>query len=75
MTEHTETMPLGEVYRYAREQQDAARAMLHEWQQRLVQRIRVERDAGRSVPEIAAECGVHPDRIYRLLRSREGAAA
>ncbi|HKT03358.1 MAG TPA: hypothetical protein VJT31_27830 [Rugosimonospora sp.] len=76
MTDDLSKMPLGDADRLAREQIEHHRDEMGQWRRARAARVATERAAGRSVPAIASELGVHVQVVYDLLRqARDDAAA
>jgi hypothetical protein len=70
-------LPLPEADRLAREQIEHHRDQMGWWRRARANRVAAEREAGRSVPDIAAELKVHEQTVYSLLREarEQGAKA
>jgi predicted transcriptional regulator len=68
VTDELIQLPIAEADRLAREQVEHHRAEMSRWRQSRAKRVAQERDAGRSVADIATEMGVTQQVVYDLLR-------
>lgn len=68
MIEDLAALPIAEADRLAREKIDHHRNEMGRWRQARAARVVQEREAGRRVPEIAADLGVTTQVVYTLLR-------
>jgi hypothetical protein len=68
VTDDLSKLSLADADRRAREQIEFHRDEMGQWRRARAVRLAFERDAGRSVVEIAAEIGVTVQVVYDLLR-------
>jgi AraC-like DNA-binding protein len=69
MTEDLDRLPLADADRLAREHIEAAREEMSHWRLLRGRRLLTERQAGKTVEEIATEIGLTTPTVYEIMRA------